>query len=192
MIEITNGKQSSIKLDDLNIFELNSILYYADFLSLEKCSKPVTDNCKYFFIHGVPINCSYLVECEPEYDKENKFIVMAYNQYFEIRDKFGQDGVESFIGDLGMLRARGCIGALEILCQIHIYSTKKERKSAFKEYFRWLAEQKYEHTIYDENGQQQKVRCTRYFAHHKKRSKKRTIFKSFKQNHRNREKNVKE
>lgn len=49
--------------------ELNAILYYADFLSLKSESIPVTDNCKYFFIHGCPINSAYIVDLEPEYDK---------------------------------------------------------------------------------------------------------------------------
>lgn len=30
--------------------EHNAILYYADVLSLKETSKPVTDNCKYYFI----------------------------------------------------------------------------------------------------------------------------------------------
>lgn len=48
--------------------EQNAILYYADFLSLKYKSHPVTDNCKYFFIHGCPINSAYIVDLEPEYD----------------------------------------------------------------------------------------------------------------------------
>lgn len=51
--------------------ELNAILYYADFLSLKECGHPVTDNCKYFFIHGYPINSAFIVDLEPEYDPEN-------------------------------------------------------------------------------------------------------------------------
>ena len=37
----------------MNDIELNAILYYADFLSLKDVSQPVTDNCKYFFVHGI-------------------------------------------------------------------------------------------------------------------------------------------
>lgn len=47
--------------------ELNAILYYADFLSLKHACHPVTDNCKYFFIHGCPMNSAYIVDMEPEY-----------------------------------------------------------------------------------------------------------------------------
>jgi hypothetical protein len=51
--------------------ELNAILYYADFLSLKHTNHPVTDNCKYFFIHGCPINSAYIIDLEPEYDPDN-------------------------------------------------------------------------------------------------------------------------
>lgn len=40
----------------------NTILYYADYLSLRDISIPVTDNCKYYFIHGIPINSAYIVD----------------------------------------------------------------------------------------------------------------------------------
>lgn len=51
--------------------ELNAILYYADFLSLKERNHPVTDNCKYFFIHGYPINSAFIVDMEPEYNRED-------------------------------------------------------------------------------------------------------------------------
>lgn len=53
--------------------ELNTILYYADFLSLKHTCHPVTDNCKYFFIHGCPINSAYIVNMEPEYSQEDPY-----------------------------------------------------------------------------------------------------------------------
>ena len=43
----------------MNTIELNAILYYADYLSLRSISTPVTDNCKYYFIHNTPINSAY-------------------------------------------------------------------------------------------------------------------------------------
>jgi hypothetical protein len=44
----------------MNDIELNAILYYADFLSLKAINQPVTDNCKYFFVYGVPINSAFI------------------------------------------------------------------------------------------------------------------------------------
>ena len=44
-----------------------------DFLSLKRLSIPVTDNCKYYYIHGTPINSAYLVGLEPFYDTENPY-----------------------------------------------------------------------------------------------------------------------
>lgn len=57
----------------LNNIELNIILYYADYLSLKELSIPVTDNCKYYYIHGYPMNSAYIVGLEPFYDSENPY-----------------------------------------------------------------------------------------------------------------------
>lgn len=46
----------------IDLIELNAILYYADYLKLKQESKTVTDNCKYYFIYGSPINSAYLVD----------------------------------------------------------------------------------------------------------------------------------
>jgi hypothetical protein len=46
----------------MNNIELNAVLYYADFLSLKAINQPVTDNCKYFFIHGAPINSLFILD----------------------------------------------------------------------------------------------------------------------------------
>ena len=43
----------------MNQFEMSAVLYYADFLSLQYQNKPCTEQCKYFFIHGVPVNIAY-------------------------------------------------------------------------------------------------------------------------------------
>ena len=57
----------------MNQIELNAILYYADFLSLKHVNHPVTDNCKYFYIHGVPMNSLFILNLTPEYDENNEF-----------------------------------------------------------------------------------------------------------------------
>lgn len=53
--------------------ELNAILFYADLLSLKRRSIPLTDNCKYFYIHGIPINSLYIINIEPVYDENSEF-----------------------------------------------------------------------------------------------------------------------
>ena len=65
----------------MNNIELNYILYYADFLSLKCTDTPVTDNCKYFFIHGAPKNAAYIVGCEPVYDKNNPYFIQSVQEY---------------------------------------------------------------------------------------------------------------
>ena len=95
----------------MNDIELNAILYYADFLSLKDVSQPVTDNCKYFFVHGAPVNSLYIIDLEPIYDENN--------QYFQ------QARVESFIEDVCSIRACGSVDAERMLKCIHQYSSKK-------------------------------------------------------------------
>ena len=62
----------------MNNIELNAILFYADYMSLRDTSIPVTDNCKYFFVFGCPINAAYILDLEPIYDHENKYLLEAY------------------------------------------------------------------------------------------------------------------
>lgn len=46
----------------MNEIELNAVLFYADYLSLKHKQRPVTDVCKYFYIHGVPINVCHILD----------------------------------------------------------------------------------------------------------------------------------
>lgn len=112
----------------MNDIELNVILYYADFLSLKATNTPVTDNCKYFFVHGVPMNSLFILNMEPLYDEENEYFKQAKVEYEIIRDKFGDEGVESFIDDICSIKACGSVNAEQMLKCIHHYSSKKERR----------------------------------------------------------------
>ena len=109
----------------MNNIELNAVLYYADFLSLKSVGHPVTDNCKYFFIHGVPINSAFILNLEPVYDENNEYFKQSYAEYTIIRDKFGDDGVESFIDDICSIKACGSVDAERMLKCIHQFSNKK-------------------------------------------------------------------
>ena len=84
----------------MNDIELNAILFYADFLSLKAISQPVTDNCKYFFIYGCPINSTYILNMEPIYDNDNPYLIQAYNEYSLIKQQYSEDAVMSFIDDI--------------------------------------------------------------------------------------------
>lgn len=103
----------------MNNIELNAILYYADYLSLKAINKPVTDNCKYFFIHGAPINSLFILDLEPIYDKNNEYFKQSKTEYEIIRDKFGEEGVESFIDDICCIKACGTVDAKLMLKRIH-------------------------------------------------------------------------
>lgn len=149
----------------MNEIEQNAILYYADFLSLRATSQPVTDNCKYFFIHGAPINSCYILNLEPVYDTNNKYYIQAFEEYNTIKNKFGEAGVQSFVEDICSIYASGSVNAIQMLKCIHRFSTKQERNIAFEDYYNWKKNQKYTRTTINEQGEPVERECTKYFYH---------------------------
>lgn len=150
----------------MNSIELNAILYYADFLSLKELSIPVTDNCKYFFIYGTPMNAAYIVDLEPFYDEENPFYQQAYAEYMALKSKFGEDAIMDFVENICKLKALGSIDGRQMLQCIHQFSSKSERKAAMRRYDRWRSHQKYSHLTINENGNPEEESCSRYIAHY--------------------------
>lgn len=149
----------------MNTAELSSILYYADYISLSETNTPVTDNCKYFFIHGAPINSLYILDMEPEYDEENQYFQQAKLEYDAIKNKFGSDGIESFINDICCINACGTVDAVRMLNKIHQYSPKQIRKQALHNYYNWKNNQIFTHTTINENGDTVERQCTKYTYH---------------------------
>lgn len=149
----------------MNNIELSAILYYADFLSLKAKSQPVTDNCKYFYIHGVPMNSLFILNLQPVYDEEDPYYKQSMAEYTIIRDKFGDEGIESFIDDICSIRACGTVDAERMLKCIHQFSNKHERKQAFAAYYNWKNNQTYTHTTINEDGKRIETPCTKYAYH---------------------------
>lgn len=149
----------------MNYAELNSILYYADYISLKQECKPVTDVCKYFFVHGFPINIRFLDNGRPEYDENNKYFIEAYTLYNKIKDQFGEDEAQSFIDDLCYIRATGVVDAEQMLKFIHIYSSKQDRRDAISRYNRWKNSKKYTHIVLNDQGDPIEQECTIYVKH---------------------------
>lgn len=148
----------------MNTIEQNAILYYADLLSIKATSIPVTDTCKYFFIHKMPVNIADIAGVKMFYDKENQYIKQATNEYTLLKDKFGEDGVSSFIDNLCNLGVTGMVDAITMLKYIHRYSDKHERNKAFKVYKRWRKNRVYTHTkLVDDTVKE--VECSEYIAH---------------------------
>lgn len=150
----------------LNNIELNIVLYYADYLSLKELSIPVTDNCKYYFIHGTPINSAYIVGLEPFYDIENPYYQQAYMEYNTLKKSLDEDAINSFVENICYLRIRGCVDARDMLDCIHQFSYKQERRFAFRRYERWRKSQTYTHITLDDVGEETEEQCTRYVAHY--------------------------
>ena len=166
----------------MNEIELNAILFYADFLSLQEISIPVTNNCKYYFIHKTPIHISYVAGLTPLYDINNPYFKQAQTEYLLIRDKFDDEGVISFISNIASIGASGCVDAIRMLKCIHQYSDKQERKSAFNKYHTWKNNQKFTHIIKDEDGNPKEVECSRYVYDHERMLLERGLLKCIKLN----------
>lgn len=150
-------------MDDI---ELNAILFYADFLSLQDISIPVTDTCKYFFIYKTPINISYVANNKLVYDQENFYFKKSYTEYMLIKDKFGEDGIMSFISNVGNIGVAGCVDGIQMLKCIHQYSRKEERKNAFNKYKQHVKNIRYSHLVKGEDGKLERTECTKYVAHY--------------------------
>ena len=149
----------------MNQIELNAILYYADYLSLKETNHPVTDNCKYFYIHGAPINSLFILDLMPIYDEEDPYFKQASAEYTIIKNKFGEEGIESFIEDICSIRACGSVDAIRMLQCIHQYSGKYEKKQALKAYNTWKSNQYYQHIITNDDGKRTEEPCTKYVYH---------------------------
>lgn len=145
--------------------ELNAILFYADFMSLQAYAIPITDNCKYFYIHGAPVNSAFILDLRPKYNKDNKFFKKALEEYEIIKGKYGEDGIDSFIDDVCSIKACGCVDAERMLNCIHQYSNKQQRRRAFDTYKKWQESLSYTHITINENGDEERKPCSKYVAH---------------------------
>lgn len=152
-------------MNELTNIELNAILYYADYLSLQHDSIPVTDTPKYYFIYRCPINVAYLVDAEPVYDSTNRWVKQAKSEYLAIRDKFDEDGVTSFIEDICNIAACGVVGWERMLQYVHQFSSKKERTAAYEKCEQHLKNIKYKHEVKDDDGNPQTQTCSKYVYH---------------------------
>lgn len=149
----------------MNDIELNAILYYADLLSLKETSIPVTDNCKWYFVHNMPVNSACIVNLMPIYDENNKYFIQAKEDYYRLKEKFLDDGVESIVGHICNLDALGCINAEQMLKCIHQYSSRRERAQSFSKYYNWKNNQIFTHKTINENGDVVEQECTKYVLH---------------------------
>lgn len=149
----------------MNEFELSAVLYYADFLSLQETSTTVTDICKYFYIHGVPVNAAFILNLQPQYDINNKYFKRSYDEYQMIKAKYGNEGALSFLDNICNLGVAGAVNGIQMLKYIHRYSSSQERNAAFRKYKNFKSNMKYTHKVCGDNGLEIKE-CSMYVAHH--------------------------
>ena len=87
----------------------NYVLFYADYLSLQKTYTPITDTCKYYYILDCPINTAYIVNLEPVYDENNKYYItdiitegisFISSQRSEVNSIINSKGFDAFLTEL--------------------------------------------------------------------------------------------
>lgn len=149
----------------MNTVELNLILYYADFLSMQATSTPVTDTCKYFFIHGTPMNACYIADVEPTYDENNEYYLQSKNEYEELVDKFGSEGVKSFINNICNLSACGTVDANRMFSYIYQFCPRYQYYDAVSTYNKWKKSLTFKHIVKNDDGDPQLAKCAKDYAH---------------------------
>lgn len=160
-------------MDDIQQLYFESyVLFYADYLSLRDTYTPITDNCKYYYILGMPINVTKVVGCEPIYDKESKFYVQSYQELDQIRNKAGIEALSTFVRDLCNVFALGCINGEQMLKCILCYDSSKLRKKAINKYKKYMKDIQYTHTVADDDGNLIQEPCTKYVYHAEHKSNK--------------------
>lgn len=148
----------------MNEAELSAILYYADLLSMKSTSHPITNNCKYFFVHKTPMHISFIVNQLPQFDKEDQYFQQSLNEYRMLTDKYGNDGAMSFINNLCNLGVAGSVNGLQMLKYIHRYTDNYNKYKAFKEYKQYIKDQKYTFQSKNDDGELETRPCTKYIA----------------------------
>ena len=148
----------------MNEAELSAILYYADLLSMKSTSHPITNNCKYFFVHKTPMHISFIVNQLPQFDKEDQYFQQSLNEYRMLTDKYGNDGAMSFINNLCNLGVAGSVNGLQMLKYIHRYTDNYNKYKAFKEYKQYIKDQKYAFQSKNDDGEIETRSCTKYIS----------------------------
>lgn len=103
-------------------------------MALRNNSRHVTDNCKYYYIYGAPINVAYLCNSEPFYDIEDEYYIQAHTELENLIDKVGFEETKTFINGICNIKVMGCVDADLMLKQIHQFSTSIDRITAMRDY----------------------------------------------------------
>lgn len=141
------------------------VLFYSDVLSLKEKYVSVTDTCKYYIIFGIPVHISYLLGNIPEYDMNNKFYIESEQDINRIIEKFGHEGVQSFIYNLCSVGSMGSINGEQILKCVLYYEDGKVIKKALDTYKNHVKCLKYYQSIKNEDGEDSVEECSKYVFH---------------------------
>lgn len=158
--------------------EMSAILYYADFLSLQYQDRPCTESCKYFFVHGVPMNIAYLINQEPVYDVDSQWFQKSLKEYSMLKHKFGDDGAISFLKNICNLGVAGSVNATQMMKYIHRYDEKLERDKAFMRFKENRSKKIYTHITRNDDGEITQEQCSKYVAHAERNVQASRLYKS--------------
>lgn len=134
------------RMPTLDLQQLNSILYYSDYLSVTTNTKTITEG-KYHFIYNMPYNSTLLAEYEPIQIKHiDKFdtnrididdkdsIDKAIGEYRMIEKQFGNNGVTNFIHNICDIKGKPTIDGLGMLLYITQEWDRKDRQKIINQY----------------------------------------------------------
>ena len=82
------------------IFSFFGSRFYVYIVNLKIIIKLIYVIVLYFFIFNSPVNLAYLVGSSPIFSKDNKYFKQSVKEYDQIRNKFGESGIISFIEDI--------------------------------------------------------------------------------------------
>lgn len=151
---------------EINQIEYNAILFYSDVLSLEERSIPITFPCKYFYIYNTPMHIDSICGYEVKVGLNNKYFKKAYKTYIILRDKYGEEGIKTFIDNICSISLCGMLDGERMLKCIRQYDDKQSKTNSINKYHRWQSKQTFTHTILDDEDREREVECTKYIKHY--------------------------
>lgn len=102
----------------------------------------------------------------PIFDENNEYFKQSKEEYLLLKNKFGEDGVLTFVDNICSLKACGKVSGEDMLRCIHRYAHKKEKADALNKYRQYMNNLKYTHIIKTDEGESRIATCSKYVAHH--------------------------
>ena len=96
------------------------------------------------------------------------YFKQALEQYTILKNKYGEDGVLTFIDNICNLGVAGSVNAIQMLKYIHRYDDKDQRDTAFWIYKHNRKNKKYTHKVRNNDGDIVEEECSKYINHYER------------------------